>query len=124
MPAKDHIKVLLVDNQTLNREAFRALIGGWPSFEVVGESASGDEALRMVAESHPDVVLLDLDLDQGESAQTGSGALELLGNLRKSDYQPHVIVLADAEDASRCMQAVLLGAVGVVLRDQTGSVLK
>jgi len=77
----------------------------------------------MVAESHPDGVLLDLDLDE-ERAETDSGALELLGNLRKSDYQPHVIVLADPEDTSRCMQAVLLGAVGVVLRDQTGSVLK
>jgi two-component system nitrate/nitrite response regulator NarL len=119
VPAQADIRVLLVEKQALVRDALRALVNAWPGIEVVGEAESGGEATLLLAESHPDVLLLDLSL-----GTDGSDALELLTHLRKVHHHARVIVLADDRDLPRPVEAVLMGAAGVVLRNQTGSVLK
>jgi two-component system nitrate/nitrite response regulator NarL len=119
MPSQDNIRVLLVEKHALTRGAFRALISGWPAMEVVAEAEAGGEALGLVAEDHPDIVLLDLSLGENSSE-----AFSLLTDLRKGGYQARVIVLADGEDISCRVQAVVLGAAGVVLRDQSVGILK
>src|SRR5260370_969932 len=53
------IRVLLVDDHTLVRAGIRALLGRHDGVEVVGEAAGGHEALRLIEELQPDIVLLD-----------------------------------------------------------------
>jgi len=52
-------QVLIADDSTRSRSGLRALLTTWPEVEVVGEAVNGQEALRQVAEYHPDVVLMD-----------------------------------------------------------------
>jgi len=119
MPGKDNIRVILVEKHTLTRGAYRALVDSWPNTEVVAEAGSGGEALSLVAENHPDVMLLDLSL-----GVNGSESADLLSDLRKRGHHARVIVLADGEDISSRVRAVVMGAVGVVLRDQSVGTLK
>jgi len=119
MSGQEKIRLTLVEKHALTRGAFRALVDNWPDIEVVAEAASGRDALRLIAETGTDVVLLDLGL-----SKDGSEALELLSDLRKESQPARVIVLADGEDISSRVRAVVMGAVGVVLRDQTVGTLK
>jgi len=54
------IKILLVDDQSLFREGLRTLLSVQPEFDVVGEASNGEEALRLVAQLRPNIVLMDL----------------------------------------------------------------
>jgi DNA-binding NarL/FixJ family response regulator len=54
------VRVLIADDQRPTREGLKALLGLWPQVEVVGEAADGQESVSLVAESHPDVVLMDM----------------------------------------------------------------
>src|SRR5689334_16617800 len=115
MDADSPIRILLVETQALLRDALHALISGWPTTEVIAVSGLRDEVLLLVAENRPDVIVLDLGL-----GEHGSDALPLLTDLLKNDHPARIIVLAGDSDTSLRVQAVLLGAAGVVRRDQTG----
>ncbi|MEU1950020.1 response regulator transcription factor, partial [Streptomyces sp. NPDC020125] len=54
------IRVALADDQILVRAGFRALLAAQPDIEVVGEAADGEQALALMRERHPDVVLMDI----------------------------------------------------------------
>ena len=56
------IRVLLVDDQSLVRAGFRALLDAEAGIEVIGEAADGEEAVRMASALTPDVILMDLSL--------------------------------------------------------------
>jgi len=56
------IRVLLADDSARTREGLRALFAAWPEIVVVGEAADGQEAIQLVAECQPNVVLMDLHM--------------------------------------------------------------
>lgn len=56
------IRVLIADDSSRARDGLRALLVIWPEVEVVGEAVNGEEAVRLVAECQPDVVLMDLQM--------------------------------------------------------------
>ncbi len=56
------VRVLIADDSARAREGLRALFATWPELAVVGEAANGQEAVRLVAEQRPDIVLMDVHM--------------------------------------------------------------
>jgi DNA-binding NarL/FixJ family response regulator len=104
------VRVLLVDDQALFREALAMLLDVRPDIEVVGEAANGDEALRAAAELAPDVVLMDLRMPVLDGiAATRRMRVELPG--------VRVIALTTFDDDEEVFAALRAGAVGYLLKD-------
>ena len=72
------IKLLICDDQSLFREALRTLLSSYPDLSVIGEAANGEEALRMVVSTSPDIVLMDLRMP----AMDGFYATKIIKSLR------------------------------------------
>jgi DNA-binding NarL/FixJ family response regulator len=83
-------RVVTVDDQAPFREAARAIVAGTPGFELAGESADGEGALRLVREADPDLVLLDVRLD-------GIDGIEVAGRLREQDPTCVVVLVSSAD---------------------------
>jgi DNA-binding NarL/FixJ family response regulator len=104
------VRVLLVDDQALFREALATLLEVRPEIEVVGEAGDGDAALTQAAHLRPDVVLMDLHMPVLDG---------IAATRRLHVEQPEIRVLAlttfdDDEDVFAALRA---GAVGYLLKD-------
>jgi DNA-binding NarL/FixJ family response regulator len=104
------VRVLLVDDQALFREALATLLAVHEGVEVVGEAGNGDEALRMAAQLAPDVVLMDLRMP----VLDGIGATR---RLRVEHPEVRVIALTTFDDDEDVFAALRAGAVGYLLKD-------
>jgi two-component system, NarL family, invasion response regulator UvrY len=85
------VAVLIVDDQAVFRKIARDVIEAAPEFEAVGEAASGEEALALVASKAPELILMDVRMPEMDGVETAR-------HIRVSDPAP-VIVLVSAEDA-------------------------
>ena len=104
--------VLIVDDHEVAREGLRALLGK-TVVRIVGEASSGGEAVERVAESQPDVVLLDFNLPDMNGAEACSKILERSPGTT-------VIVLSAFGDDGLVRAAVDAGARGYLLKDAAG----
>jgi DNA-binding NarL/FixJ family response regulator len=104
------VRVLLVDDQALFREALATLLGTRDDLVVVGEAGNGDDALRRAAELAPDVVLMDLRMP----VLDGIAATRLL---RIDQPAARVIALTTFDDDEDVFAALRAGAVGYLLKD-------
>lgn len=104
------ISLLLVDDQVLFREAMRMLLSLEPSLKVVGEASHGEEAVRMVSEHQPQVVLMDLSMP----VMTGSEATR---RMRIASPGSRVLVLTTFDDEEGVFEVLRSGASGYVLKN-------
>jgi len=104
------VRVLLVDDQALFREALAVLLGVRADIEVVGEAADGAEALHRAAELAPDVVLMDLHMP----VLNGIAATR---RMRVEHPAVRVIALTTFDDDEEVFAALRAGAVGYLLKD-------
>jgi len=104
------IRILLVDDQSLFREGLRTLLSVQSGFEVVGEAANGEEAIRLAVALHPDVVLMDIRM----SMMDGVAATRKLRSILPGC---HVIVLTTFDDDEYVFDALRAGAIGYLLKD-------
>ncbi|MDX6289520.1 MAG: hypothetical protein QOH42_1319 [Blastocatellia bacterium] len=111
------IRVLLVDDHALVRAGIRALIGRLEEVEVAGEAAGGREALRLIEELQPDIVLLDI-------AAPGMSGLEVLTESSKRFPQVRVIVLTVHEAGEYALGALRAGAAGYLPKSAASDELK
>ena len=109
-PARDPIRVVITDDQTLMRQGLRSLLGISEEVAVVGEAADGDEALAQVAELAPDVLLLDLRMP-------GRDGIATLEALRERGSDVPVLVLTTFDDDELVLRALRAGARGYLLKD-------
>jgi DNA-binding NarL/FixJ family response regulator len=107
------VRVLLVDDQALFREALATLLEVRPEIEVVGEAADGAEALDRVAGLRPDVVLMDLHMP----VLDGIAATR---RLRVERPEVRVLALTTFDDDEDVFAALRAGAVGYLLKDVSG----
>jgi DNA-binding NarL/FixJ family response regulator len=111
------IRVLLIDDHALVRAGIRALIGQLEEVEVAGEAAGGREALRLIEELQPDIVLLDI-------AAPGMSGLEVLTEIAKRFPQVRVIILTVHEAGEYALGALRAGAAGYLPKSAASNELK
>ena len=109
MPAAP-IRVVLVDDHALVRAGMRSLLGSMARVEVVGEAASGEEALALARSAQPDVVLMDI-------AMKGMTGLDAASRMREANPAVRVIILSMHAGEEYVLQALRAGAVGYLLKD-------
>lgn len=110
------IRVAVADDQAILRGGLAALLRLEPDLEVVGEAATCAETLELVAERHPDVLLLDVQMPAGaDGAPTdGIGVAEQLQGI---DGAPRIIVLTTFGRAGYLRRTMEAGAGGFMVKD-------
>ncbi|QKQ77939.1 response regulator transcription factor [Nostoc sp. TCL240-02] len=104
------IKVLLVDDQGLIRQGLRALLELEPDLEIVGEAENGEQAINLVAEFQPDVLLLDIRMP----IMDGVAATK---EIQKRFPTTKILVLTTFDDDEYVSAALQNGAMGYLLKD-------
>jgi len=107
------LKLLIVDDHAIFREGLRALLNMEEDFAVIGEASSGSEALSVVADEPPDVILLDLHLPDGNGAEFCRKLLNVAPTSR-------VLILSAYDDDQEVSAALISGASGYVLKTVGG----
>jgi len=110
------IRVLVVDDHTIVRDGICALLALAGDIEVAGEAANGSEALKMVAELHPDVVLMDV-------AMPLMGGLEATRRIHKEFPQTKILVLTQYDDKEYVFPVIEAGASGFISKAAASSEL-
>jgi DNA-binding NarL/FixJ family response regulator len=106
------IRVALADDQQLIRGGFRSLLEAEPDIEVVGEAGTGRDAVRLVTETKPDVVLMDIRMPDGD----GLWATEQIV-ADPALNATHVVVVTTFELDEYVAQAIRAGASGFLVKD-------
>ena len=103
------IKIFIVEDHTVLREGLRALLESQGGMEVIGESAEGGEAVAMVCELKPDLVIMDLFLE-------GLSGIEAIGRIRKKAPATRILVLSMYGNEEYVVSAVMAGANGYLIK--------
>jgi DNA-binding NarL/FixJ family response regulator len=104
------IRVCLVDDQTLVRQGIRSLLELVDDIEVVVEASDGEQALGVIKDIRPDVVLLDIRMPK-------MSGLEVLQALQASNELPPTIILTTFDDQPVVLEGIRRGAKGFLLKD-------
>lgn len=104
------ITVVIVDDHSLIRQGIRAFFDTQPDINVVGEAASGDEAIRVCTELVPDVVLMDL-------LMPGMGGIECTREVKRISPATQVVVLTSFHEDEQILPAIRAGALSYLLKD-------
>ena len=104
------IRIVLADDQTVVREGLRSMLSLMTDLEVVGVAASAEEALDLVTQLDPDVLLTDLRMP-------GIGGIEGIRRVRARGERPGVVALTTYDDDQVIREAVEAGALGFLNKD-------
>jgi DNA-binding NarL/FixJ family response regulator len=104
------ISILIVDDHEVVRKGVRAYLDTLPEFEVVGEAISGEEAIEMVKEHIPDVVLMDLIMP-------GMDGVETTRRIKNISPRTQVVVLTSYHEDAHIFPALKAGAISYILKD-------
>jgi DNA-binding NarL/FixJ family response regulator len=107
--ALEDLRVLLVDDHDLFRSGLRNLLQE-RGVQIVGEASSGNEALRIVRENAPDVVVMDLNMP-------GMGGVEATRRIAQIAPLTRVLVLTVSDQDADVLNAILAGACGYLMKD-------
>ena len=108
--------ILLADDHAVVRHGLKALIEDEPNFNVVGEAGSGLEAIQMVSELKPDVLVLDIMMDD-------ISGIEVARQVRKNSPRTAIVVLSMYGDKKHVLEALQAGAKAYVVKKAVASEL-
>ena len=104
------ITIILVDDHEVVRKGVRAYLDTLPDFQVVGEASSGEEAIDLVTELIPDLVLMDLIMP-------GLDGVETIRRIKKISPRTQVVVLTSYHEDAHIFPALKAGAISYILKD-------
>jgi len=110
------MRVLIADDESLFVQALEALLAADSRIEVVGHAARGDEAVELVRELEPDLVLMDLNMPGGDG-------FEATRAIAEAGTRTRVLVLTGSEDPADVARARSAGAVGYITKDRIAETL-
>jgi two-component system, NarL family, response regulator LiaR len=105
------ISIIIVDDHEVVRKGIRAYLESNPEFKVIGEASSGTDALQLVTEYIPDVVLMDLIMPPG------IGGVETTREIKKISPRTQVVVLTSFHEDIHIFTALKAGAISYILKD-------
>jgi DNA-binding NarL/FixJ family response regulator len=114
---KQAIRVLVVDDHSVVREGIRHVLADRTVFDVVGEAASGAEAVTSAGALKPDVVILDISMPGGSGLNAVGGLLEIVPGVR-------ILMLSVHDDLEYVLESVRAGAHGYLRKDAAPSELR
>jgi len=106
------IRVLVVEDQTVLREGLISILSFQPDIEVVGQAEDGIEALELVEQTKPEVILLDLVMPRQDGMTT-------IPKIKEIAPEVGILVLTSFAEGDRVFQAIKAGALGYLLKDST-----
>lgn len=118
MDNKRPIGLVIADDHPIFRDGLRRLLEAEPDLKVIGEASDGAEAVKLARQLKPDILLLDLAMPR----HTGLEALRDISST-SSPHPVRVILLTAAAEKNQIVEALQLGARGVVLKDSATQLL-
>jgi two-component system, NarL family, nitrate/nitrite response regulator NarL len=103
------IRILIADDHPIFLDGLKRLLSSQPGFSVVGEARDGREALLLMEQTDPDVLLLDLRMPVMDG-------MEVLQTMKRNNLRTRAIVLTASEDKNEFVQAMRHGCCGIVLK--------
>ena len=104
------IRVLIADDHLVVREGLIAMLQSAGEFEVVGQAADGQEAIRLAEELHPDVVLIDVQMPR-------LGGIEATYQITQRVPTTRVVILSTFDHDEYIYKGIQAGAIGYLLKD-------
>ena len=114
--SKDVIRILLVDDHAIERQGVRSLLDAQEGMTVVGEACDGLEAIRLVATTHPDVIVT-------ETVMPRMNGLELTGQILRRYPEIRIMALTRNDRRDCVLRLVQAGATGYMLKTVTSDEL-
>lgn len=110
-PSSNKYSVLLADDDPIVRDVVRARLSSSSAFEIVGEAEDGKAALAQFTKLHPDVLILDL-------LMPNLPGIETLQEISANRMRGHIIVFSSAVGPKQVVEALQLGARGILSKNQ------
>jgi DNA-binding NarL/FixJ family response regulator len=111
------IRIVVVDDHTLFRRGLVGLLSEMQDFQIVGEASNGIDALDLITDLQPDVVLLDVNMP-------GMSGVETLSALRKANIQSPVLMLTISQHEEDLIGSIRAGASGYLLKNAEPETLR
>ncbi len=106
----EQISVMIVDDHEVVRKGIRAYLESTSEFRVVGEASSGQEAIQLVVDLVPDVILMDLMMP-------GMDGIQATRQIKKISPRSQIVVLTSFHEDSHIFPALRAGAISYILKD-------
>jgi DNA-binding NarL/FixJ family response regulator len=110
------IRVLITDDHSVVRQGLRMFLGLDPEMDVIGEAENGAEALTLVEQHQPDVVLMDLLMPV-------MGGIEAIGQIKQRFPEVEVVAMTSVLEDAAVIGAVRAGAIGYLLKNTDADAL-
>src|SRR4051812_44042048 len=105
-------QIIIVDDHDFIRAGLRSLLSGEPDVEVIGEAASGPEAISLCHRVHPDLVLMDVTMPEMDG-------LEATRLIKQDLPQVSVVIVTIHDNPDYLLEAIKAGAAGYIIKDAT-----
>ncbi|GMK41817.1 DNA-binding response regulator [Paenibacillus sp. CCS19] len=113
-PSHSVARVMLVDDHPHGREGMREILSGDRSFDIVAEATSGEEAIALIEQQQPNLVLMDIRMP-------GMGGLEATQRIKSRWPAVKIVMVTVSDDISDLFEAIKRGAQGYLLKNITPS---